>query len=317
MLTRIKNAIVKPFRSKTFVFVFRIAAAVILTGVFVFELFNSTIRTVKIIDDGSVLKVATIYSDPYQILRLAGRPVEKYDVVTMSNDNDEINVKRAFPVKVVMANDTYTAKAVVGSTVADALKFVNISVDSDDIVEPALNVTVDKDTIVTVTKIEYKTISEYEQVTSLHQLVHTYDIKLVNGEETERKETSVAPVMGENGAVISTLSPLSTIELDANGKPVKYKELMVGQSTAYCCGTTCATGVKVRPGYIAVNPKIIPYGTKMYIVSCDGKYTYGYAIAADTGGFAKKNRQLTDLYMYDYDDCIKFGRRNVEIYILD
>ena len=71
------------------------------------------------------------------------------------------------------------------------------------------------------------------------------------------------------------------------------------------------------PGRVAVNPKQIPYGTKMYIVSSDGKYVYGYSVAADTGGFTwNGSGTLIDLYMYSYADCVNFGRRTVEVYIL-
>lgn len=42
------------------------------------------------------------------------------------------------------------------------------------------------------------------------------------------------------------------------------------------------------PGHIAVNPKQFPYGTELYIVSLDGKFVYGYCMAADTGGFARE-----------------------------
>ena len=116
---------------------------------------------------------------------------------------------------------------------------------------------------------------------------------------------------------VSTLSPSKPIELDANGIPCNYKKVMTGKATAYSCGTVCSTGVKVQPGYIAVNPKIIPYGTKMYIVSDDGKYTYGYAVAADTGGFIKSGKILADLYFPTESQCVKFGVRNITIYVLE
>jgi len=67
---------------------------------------------------------------------------------------------------------------------------------------------------------------------------------------------------------------------------------------------------------VAVNPKQIPYGTKLYIVSHDGKYVYGYAIAADTGGFAKKGRITTDLFFHTSRECYNFGVRSVRIYVL-
>ena len=117
---------------------------------------------------------------------------------------------------------------------------------------------------------------------------------------------------------ISEIVPSEPIELDANGHPVSYKNIITGKGTAYCKGTICATGVKAKPGYVAVDPKEIPYGTKLYIISADGKYHYGYAIAADTGGFAKNPNStiVCDLRFNEYDACIKFGKRNIIIYVL-
>ena len=93
---------------------------------------------------------------------------------------------------------------------------------------------------------------------------------------------------------------------------------MTVKATAYTyTGNNCSTGVAPQPGYIAVNPKIIPYGTKMYIKSCDGKYTYGYAVAADTGGFVKRAPTNVDLFFSSLSACYQFGARNVEIYILE
>lgn len=117
---------------------------------------------------------------------------------------------------------------------------------------------------------------------------------------------------------ISTLAVPSSLELDKNGIPTSYKKVMTFNATAYTdsSGNKCASGVTPQTGYIAVNPNIIPYGTKMYIVSKDGKYVYGYAIAADTGGFAKKNPYAVDLFFNTKSECRSFGRRDVVIYFL-
>lgn len=117
---------------------------------------------------------------------------------------------------------------------------------------------------------------------------------------------------------ISTLTPPFEIELDENGIPVNYKSKKVVQATAYSPedGVSTATGVTAKPGYIAVNPDIIPYGTKMFIRSSDGKYIYGYAVAADTGGFIKNRPTNVDLFFPSSSSAYKFGRRNVEIYFL-
>ena len=92
---------------------------------------------------------------------------------------------------------------------------------------------------------------------------------------------------------------------------------MTVRATAYTyTGNNCATGVAPKPGYIAVNPKVIPYGTKMFIKTTDGKYIYGYAVAADTGGFVATRPTNFDLYFPTESQCTEFGRRNIEVYVL-
>ena len=62
---------------------------------------------------------------------------------------------------------------------------------------------------------------------------------------------------------------------------------------------------------------VVPYGTRLYIVSSDGRYNYGYAIAADTGGALRSGRVLVDLFYNTERECVNFGRRQVKVYILD
>ena len=116
---------------------------------------------------------------------------------------------------------------------------------------------------------------------------------------------------------ISELPATLDIPVDVNGKPVHYKQKIVGEATAYSGGGGTSTGKSVLPGRVAVDPREIPYGTRMYIVSTDGKYIYGYAEAQDTGGFIHTSDTVVDLYMHSESDCERFGRRNVEIYILE
>lgn len=118
---------------------------------------------------------------------------------------------------------------------------------------------------------------------------------------------------------ISVMTPPDSLELTSDNIPVSYKKKYVGNATAYHCGTHTATGASVRPGVVAVNPKQIPYHTKMWIVSNDGRFVYGYCSAEDTGGFIHftgKKATLCDLYMPSLDACSQFGRRAVTIYIL-
>lgn len=117
---------------------------------------------------------------------------------------------------------------------------------------------------------------------------------------------------------ISKLDAPDDLLLDKDGKPIEYSNKQTLRATAYThTGNKMSTGKYPKPGYVAVDPKEIPYGTKMYIVSADGKYVYGYAIAADTGGFIYGTRTDMDLFFNTEDECVKFGRRDIIVYFVD
>ena len=120
----------------------------------------------------------------------------------------------------------------------------------------------------------------------------------------------------KNGNPISELTLPSKYSIGENNIPTSYKYTIKGKAAAYCQpGGKTATGKAVKPGLIAVNPKQIPYGTDMWIISDDG-IVYGYCIAADTGGFVNKGKFTVDLYMNSTSQCRQWGSRNVTIYIL-
>ena len=116
---------------------------------------------------------------------------------------------------------------------------------------------------------------------------------------------------------ISTLTPPAGVEI-VDGRPTHYKSVVTGLAKAYTGGYGTASGLRPPvPGYVAVNPRQFPYGTKLWIVSNDGNYIYGYAIAADTGGFVSTNSCMIDLYMPNEGMCRQWGARGVSVYVLD
>lgn len=104
------------------------------------------------------------------------------------------------------------------------------------------------------------------------------------------------------------------------GEVLTYSNSDVFLATAYHntdpgCTIYTYIGTLCRVGAIAVDPKVIPLGTKMYIVSNDGRYIYGEAVAEDTGGSIKGNR--IDLYFDSVPECIQFGMRDCTVYFLN
>ena len=81
-------------------------------------------------------------------------------------------------------------------------------------------------------------------------------------------------------------------------------------ATAYYGDTITSTGTKPIVGKtIAVDPKVIPYGTKVYIPQLNKVF-----IAEDCGSAIKGNR--IDIFMNSYNECMEWGFKNITIYIL-
>ena len=104
----------------------------------------------------------------------------------------------------------------------------------------------------------------------------------------------------------------SNIEFQAEIEKIRAKRVYLGvfEATAYCYGSRTATGTTPTANRtIAVDPRVIPYGTKVEIEG------YGTYIAEDCGGAVKGN--IIDIYIPGYNNCIQFGRRKVKVYILN
>jgi len=82
-----------------------------------------------------------------------------------------------------------------------------------------------------------------------------------------------------------------------------------GKSPGHPAYGITATGMRATYGVVAVDPRVIPFYTRLYIPG------YGYAIAADTGGDIQGNR--IDLFYPTYAEAIQWGRRTVPVYILE
>ena len=113
----------------------------------------------------------------------------------------------------------------------------------------------------------------------------------------------------------------------AEGEVLEYTDVIQVEATAYCACYKCCgkypsnkyygitkTGTRAKVGTIAVDPKIIPLGTKMYIEGLNGAKNYGVGKAEDIGGAIKG--MIIDLYFDTHEETIQWGRQQVKVYIL-
>lgn len=136
----------------------------------------------------------------------------------------------------------------------------------------------------------------------------------INGEVTSEKITHQfmldAP---KKRVVIRNSQPVvvsrSEVKPEIDLSKYNVQKVMTMESTAYTyTGNPTATGLEPREGLIAVDPRVIPLGTEVYIEG------YGYAVAADTGGAIKGN--IIDVFFPSLQRCLNWGRRPVQVYIL-
>ena len=100
---------------------------------------------------------------------------------------------------------------------------------------------------------------------------------------------------------------------EVNNSNTSYKDIYTVEATAYTGDTITATGTTPTHNpdgisTIAVDPTIIPLGSRVYIPG------YGEALASDTGLAIKGNK--IDLFLNSEKECIDFGKQNVTLYVL-
>lgn len=306
--------------------------------------------------DGDVVYVECAYDETVQdVIERSGIRLGVQDVVEPVEDTacaelTVVRVHRGYPVYIQADGETVELYAY-KQTVQTLLDRAGIVLEQDDYIDADFDAVLAEGETVTVTRVRYETVESYEvipysTVTQRSNLVSLYTGETVqqgvNGTRTNTSlvkyidgvrvsETAVSSEITAEPVdeIISVGTALATpyskknpdyLELE-NGLPVNYRTVLTGKSVAYTAplGSGTASGRKLEIGTVAVDPAIIPYGSELYIVSTDGSYVYGYAIAADTGDLTA-NGVLVDLFMGNSEDyywtSVEYGAKQVNIYVL-
>ena len=346
-MERFKNTVSTVWSGICRVVTRRVFAAVVMCAVTVSMVLGISVNShVVTVNDGDESRVVvTVHQDPYRVLNTAGVQLEEHDAISVDTDSAVIDVDRAMAVE-VQADGLSTLVHLTEGTVKEAISKAGISVGAQDTVSQKLSDNVAEGMLIVVDRVAYEeyTVTEIiphgtkyrysavlkpgktrtEKAGSDGEKVITYRKTIVNGKATTTEKVgekivkqAVDTVVLKGSSYGTPISPAPfDIELDEKGQPVNYTKKFSGSCTAYATGTRGASGMKLGVGTVAVNPKQIPYGTKLWITSADGKFVYGYAIAADTGGFIHSGKTIADLYMGSYKEACNFGRRNLNIYVI-
>ena len=209
-----------------------------------------------------------------------------------------------------------------------------IEYDSNYVISEDLDASLEDGMEIEVKQIEKKTIRETEEIP--YDTIIKKDKSLLQGKtkvsQKGKKGTKelVYEVVYEDGQPISKILLEENIITKAKNKIIKKgtkekkkteskkkstsknslgKKITVS-ATAYSGDGITATGTVPRWGTIAVDPTIIPYGTKVYIPQFDK-----YFIAEDCGGGIRGNK--IDIFMNSESQCNNWGKRSIDIYIVE
>lgn len=164
----------------------------------------------------------------------------------------------------------------------------------------------------------YKNTTKVVQKGANGSKKQVFEVITTNGVETSKKLLSETVTKEPVKKIVEygtkTKSGFITTK---SGEKLEYKNVLSMTATAYTTERTSdkitATGQVARVGIVAVDRRVIPLGTKLYITSADGKkWIYGTAVAGDTG----VRGNTIDLFFNTYNECISFGRQKALVYIL-
>jgi uncharacterized protein YabE (DUF348 family) len=270
------------------------------------------------------------------LLRQKGIQVKDHDLVQPARDEYLQNGLRVVVIhakEVSLQDGNQEKKNIIthAVTVEDLLKELNvklgeadkINVDLKSELKPGQTISItrrNEQVIVTEEKVPFQTErqpdddsykgQEKELTPGVEGLARiTTKVIYENGKEVDRQVTRDVVKTPVNRVIAYGTKSRPLAVASRSGDNVQSSQMLTMTATAYSApGGRTASGLPAQKGVVAVDPNVIPLGTKLYIPG------YGYAVAADVGGAIKGNR--IDLAFDSNEEAVNYGRRTVTVYIV-
>jgi len=329
--------------------------AVVLSAAAGYGVFALLAKNVSINDNGKIIALMTMRSTFKEVLEQSGIVVNSFDYtsvpLTDSLDRtrlNEIHIKRAVPVYIT-ADGKQTVVMTYKDTVEEMLKDSPVKPEGKDrLVGANMADKISEGMELKIIRVSESIVREKESIPydvqkkannkldkGLERVVQPgeegilekiYRVVKEDGMEVTRQLLDEA-VLKDPVSMIMEYGTLMSRRI-ARGDVIRYSKVLDVKATAYTAslkdtgkapghplfGIT-ATGIKAKKGVIAVDPKVIPLYTRVYVEILGSTPDYGYAIAADVGGAIKGNK--IDLYYDDQEYVDRFGVKKARVYILE
>ncbi|MDK2985844.1 MAG: hypothetical protein PWQ96_1486 [Clostridia bacterium] len=310
-----------------------LVVVVSLVMIFIMAGYSWAKKNITVNIDGKVTKVTTFQTSVADVLEDQDIVVNEGDILfpkksSILRDGMTITIQRAFPVFIDVDGTRYQHKTT-SSTVKKILQAAGVKVAPVDIVEPKLDTEIQNTKIIKVTRVTQETVTEkikipfkveYLEDNNLEKglnkiaqrgkegLLHReWLVTYHDGKEVKREIVSERII---TEPVNKKVEVGTKTVLARGGEVLRFKKAINVVTTAYTyTGKNTYTGTSPQKGTVAVDPDVIPLGSRLYIEG------YGYATAQDVGSSIKGNR--IDLFMETREEALKWGRRKTKVYILE
>ena len=304
---------------------------------------QSSAKIITLVDDKQVSHYETNAQNVQELLAQLNIKLGEQDTVepmldTEITDNMKVTIERWKPTVTVTVNGESATHKTNATTVGGLLKSLGLETKEGDVVEPSMDTAITDGLQVDVKTKEVKTEVEDRPMSYSTKVVETADMAYGETKVTQQGKNGVKTVTSEKTYLGGELVNENVLDVVVKEKPVDeivlkgtYKansvtDAFTGESYAYTkaykmeataytisddgWGNKTASGMTTFVGMVAVDPKVIPLGTKLYIEG------YGIAIAGDTGGAIKGNK--VDLFFNSEGECRQFGRQyGLNVYVLE
>lgn len=304
---------------------------------------QALVKQVQLTIDGKTFFYNTIRTNVGEFLKDNDIVLTKDDYINVPLDtnlkeNMHIIIKRAFEVKILVDGKEMQVY-IPNGTVEDVIKKAGISLGKNDKVNLPLSEVLNKPTVIKITRVVEKVVAQnvpisFSTITKTNYnmdygkqkvvqnghdgvVQNKFKVILEDGKEISKELISQKVIKAPKPRIIE-VGAIRWFKT-SRGEVVRYKKVYSMIATAYQLspGDTgkkpshpdygkTATGYRVRRGIVAVDPRVIPLGTRLYVEG------YGFAQALDTGSAIKGNR--IDVFVEKNADS--FGVRRVKVYVL-
>jgi len=295
---------------------------------------------VTLVDRGYSVEVVTLpitvdaLLDRYGIALGEGDEIEP-NIETYLTKDTEVRITRAMMVR-ILADGSEKAVYLTKGTVQDCLKEAGVTVREMDLLSHPMDQKIYPGMAIQVTRMDQEMVVESEPIP--YQVITRENNNLDEGVErvvqegkqgelqrkillTYRDGKEIDRTVVEEFVAVKPEDRIierGTVKnfTTSRGEKVRYESVKTFRATAYThTGNRTKTGVWPKVGMIAVDPKVIPLNTRVYVEFPKGYEKWnGFYKATDTGSAIKGN--IIDVFMETEEECMRFGRRKVKVYFL-